>query len=103
MRYKTGAAFRRALEERLRQRSLEGGQPLTRLRKMVAFDRFVRHANEFRQRLDYMHWNPVRKGFVQRPEEWMWSSYNNFAIDKKRIKECRIQINYARLSDSYRG
>lgn len=41
MKYKTSAAFRRALEERLRQQSLEGGQPLTRLRKMVAFDRFL--------------------------------------------------------------
>ncbi len=41
MRYKTAAAFRRALEERLRQQSLEGAQPLARLRKMVAFDRFL--------------------------------------------------------------
>lgn len=41
MKYKTAAAFRRALEERLRQQSLEGGQLLTRLRKMVAFDRFL--------------------------------------------------------------
>lgn len=41
MRYKAAAAFRRALEERLRQQSLERGQPLARLRKMVAFDRFL--------------------------------------------------------------
>lgn len=41
MKYKTPAAFRRALEERLRQQSLETGQPLARLRKMVAFDRFL--------------------------------------------------------------
>lgn len=41
MKYKSGAAFRRALEERLRQQSLEGGQSLVRLRKMVAFDRFL--------------------------------------------------------------
>jgi len=41
VKYKTPAAFRRALEERLRQQSLETGQPLARLRKMVAFDRFL--------------------------------------------------------------
>lgn len=41
MRYKTPTAFRRALEDRLRQRSLDTGQPLARLRKMVAFDRFL--------------------------------------------------------------
>ena len=41
MRYKIGAAFRRALEDRLRTMSLETGEPLVRLRKMVAFDRFL--------------------------------------------------------------
>jgi len=41
VKYKTPAAFRRALEERLRRQSLETGQPLARLRKMVAFDRFL--------------------------------------------------------------
>jgi hypothetical protein len=41
VKYKTAAAFRHALEEGLRQQSLEGEQSLTRLRKMVAFDRFL--------------------------------------------------------------
>lgn len=41
MKYSSGAAFRRALEDRLRARSLKSGVPLIRLRKMVAFDRFL--------------------------------------------------------------
>jgi len=41
MKYLSGAAFRRALEQRLRTRSLQTGLPLVRLRKMVAFDRFL--------------------------------------------------------------
>jgi len=41
MRYENGASFRRALEDRLRAISLENGVPLVRLRKMVAFDRFL--------------------------------------------------------------
>ncbi len=41
MRYENGAAFRRALEDRLRTLSLSSGIPLVRLRKMVAFDRFL--------------------------------------------------------------
>ena len=41
MKYKTAAAFRQALEARLREQSLKTGAPLTRLRKMVAFDRFL--------------------------------------------------------------
>lgn len=41
MRYQSGGAFRRALETRLRDRSLLSGLPLVRLRKMVAFDRLL--------------------------------------------------------------
>ncbi len=41
MKYKSGAAFRRALEDRLRAQGLSSGVPLVRLRKMVAFDRFL--------------------------------------------------------------
>ena len=39
--YKTGAAFRHALETRLRERSLKASLPLVRLRKLVAFDRLL--------------------------------------------------------------
>ncbi|MGB7946416.1 MAG: nucleotidyl transferase AbiEii/AbiGii toxin family protein [Candidatus Binatia bacterium] len=41
MRYQTDAAFRRALEERLRQRSEKEGEPITRLRKRVVFERCI--------------------------------------------------------------
>lgn len=41
MRYESGADFRRALESRLRQHALRSGMSLTRLRKMVAFERFL--------------------------------------------------------------
>jgi hypothetical protein len=41
MTYESGAAFRRALEARLRNQSLASGLPLLRLRKMVAFERFL--------------------------------------------------------------
>jgi hypothetical protein len=41
MKYQNGAAFRRALEDRLRAQSLQSGVALVRLRKMVAFDRFL--------------------------------------------------------------
>lgn len=41
MKYGSGAAFRRALEDRLRKQSFHSGVPLTRMRKMIAFDRFL--------------------------------------------------------------
>ena len=41
MRYASSGAFRQALEDRLRAESLGTGAPLVRLRKMVAFERFL--------------------------------------------------------------
>jgi len=41
MRYGSQAAFRRALEDRLRNQAIETGLPLLRLRKLVAFERFL--------------------------------------------------------------
>ena len=41
MNYQTAAAFRRALEDRLRNQAVSTGAPLVRLRKMVAFDRVL--------------------------------------------------------------
>ncbi len=41
MRYPTAAAFRMALEERIRQRSAADGVAIQRLRKRVAFERFL--------------------------------------------------------------
>lgn len=41
MKYNSGAAFRQALEERLRRQAQETGLPLARLRKMAAFERFL--------------------------------------------------------------
>ncbi|MGE0600695.1 MAG: nucleotidyl transferase AbiEii/AbiGii toxin family protein [Dehalococcoidia bacterium] len=41
MRYETAAAFRRALEDRLKERSHRDGARLARLRKHVAFDRLL--------------------------------------------------------------
>ena len=48
MRYLSGSAFRQALEERLRNQHLESGVPFNRLRKMIAFERFI-------ARLTYTH------------------------------------------------
>ena len=67
------------------------------------WDRFVRHEKEFAARFDYMHLNPVKKGLVAKPEEWRWSSYNNFALDSETVRRCPIQIDYVRPPVAYRG
>ena len=67
------------------------------------WDRFVRHGKEFAERLAYMHMNPVRKGLVAKPEDWPWSSYNNFALDHTLVAGCPIQVDYVQLPEGYRG
>ena len=67
------------------------------------WDRFVRHGKEFHERLEYMHLNPVRKRLVAKPEDWRWSSCNNFALDKAMVADCPIQVDYVRLPEAYRG
>ena len=67
------------------------------------WDRFVRHEKEFAERLDYMHMNPARKGLVTRPEQWRWSSFNNFALHKATVAACPIQVDYVRLPLGYRA
>jgi REP element-mobilizing transposase RayT len=67
------------------------------------WDRFVRHGKELADRLAYMHLKPVRKGLVIKPEDWPWSSYNNFALDADHVSGCPIRIDHVRLPDGYRG
>ena len=40
-----------------------------------------------RQKLAYMHHNPVRKGFVSNAEEWLYSSARNYLLDDNSIIE----------------
>lgn len=32
------------------------------------------------EKLKYMHRNPVRRGLVEKPEDWPWSSFRHYAI-----------------------
>jgi putative transposase len=67
------------------------------------WDRFVRHAKELNDRLTYMHMKLVRKGLGARPEQWRWSSHQNFSREESARAACPIQIDHVWLPDSYRG
>ncbi len=34
---------------------------------------------EFTEKLKYIHRNPVKRKLVDRPEDWKWTSYRNYA------------------------
>ncbi len=35
------------------------------------------------EKLAYMHRNPVKRGLVEKPEDWPWSSYRHYATGKQ--------------------
>jgi hypothetical protein len=45
----------------------------------------------FVQKLNYIHYNPVRKGYVDDPLNWWYSSARNY-VDKKSALEVKIDL-----------
>ena len=43
------------------------------------YDFNVYSADKVTEKLDYMHRNPVNRGLIERPEDWLWSSYRHYA------------------------
>jgi putative transposase len=39
-----------------------------------SYDHFCRNSKEFDRICEYIAWNPVKAGLVERPEDWPWSS-----------------------------
>lgn len=39
------------------------------------FDRVMRDEAHFAATMDYIHWNPVKAGLCNKPEDWPWSSF----------------------------
>lgn len=59
------------------------------------FDRALRTVKEYHETIEYIHLNPVRAGLVRRPEDWPWSSFNEYAgatADKQR-QRCGLIID----------
>jgi putative transposase len=39
------------------------------------------------EKLNYMHWNPVKRGLVEKPEDWLWSSVHYYETgEQRRVK-----------------
>ena len=35
------------------------------------------------EKLNYMHWNPMKRGLVDNPEDWQWSSYRFYQFGEQ--------------------
>lgn len=43
------------------------------------YDRNTYSEREFAEKIEYIHWNPVRRGLVESPTDWHWSSARWYA------------------------
>jgi putative transposase len=43
------------------------------------------------EKLRYIHGNPVRRGLVERPEDWIWSSFRHYATGVEGMVEIESQ------------
>ncbi|MCU1284246.1 MAG: hypothetical protein JWO13_596 [Acidobacteriales bacterium] len=43
------------------------------------------------EKLRYMHRNPVKRGLVEKPEDWGWSSFNHYATGVEGVVEIETQ------------
>ena len=46
------------------------------------YDRNMRSGNETHEKIGYIHRNPVRRGLVERPEDWAWSSAADWVLGR---------------------
>lgn len=66
---------RRVASSQLRLPFMNDGQELPRFWQPRFYDFNVYSAKKKREKLEYMHANPVNRGLVKNPGAWMWSSF----------------------------
>ena len=48
------------------------------------------------EKLRYMHRNPVKRGLVESPEQWRWSSYRFYAFDE--AGPLQVNVGWTKIS-----
>jgi putative transposase len=81
-----------------RQRNLFVDEPRRRAFWQARFYDFnVRTTKKRAEKLRYMHRNPVKRGLVEAPEQWRWSSYRFYLLDEGgpvRVNEGWTKISF---------
>jgi putative transposase len=58
---------------------------LRRFRQRRYYDFNVYSAQKIREKLDYIHSNPVKRRLVPHPKDWPWSSWSFYATGEQRV------------------
>jgi putative transposase len=69
---------RKAASGQLRLAFLNDGLGLPRFWQPRFYDFNVYSSYKVREKLEYMHANPVKRGLVKNPGAWMWSSFLSY-------------------------
>ena len=65
------------------------------------WDTCIRGEHDFWTRFNYIHYNPVKHGYVQQPEDWLFSSYRQYISDNEVwMKECAQEFPITTLFDN---
>jgi putative transposase len=67
------------------------GHPLVWQRRFYDFNVWTEHKRI--EKLRYMHRNPVKRGLVEEPDQWVWSSFRSYAygeVGPVRINQCDV-------------
>ena len=66
------------------------------------YDFNVHNEDKRAEKLGYMHRNPVKRGLVEKPEDWQWSSFRHYATGEQgsvEIESFWTQAHRGRLID----
>src|SRR5262245_57871340 len=75
----------KSLKQGVARRSIGDGEHFWQKRY---YDFNVRNHRQFAEKWRYIHRNPVKRGLCERPEDWEWSSFRQYATGC----EGRVQI-----------
>jgi len=63
------------------------------------FDRALRTVREYHEKIEYIHLNPVRAGWVGHAGDWRWSSFNEYAgmRPEEQRQRCGLTIDRVKI------
>jgi len=63
------------------------------------FDRALRTLQEYHEKVEYIHLNPVRAGLVAHPQDWRWSSFPEYAglSPEEQRQHCGLTLDRIRM------
>jgi putative transposase len=63
------------------------------------FDRALRTVKEYKEKVEYLHLNPVKAGLVGRVQDWRWSSVNEYSgmSAAQQMRRCGLTIDRVSL------